>query len=461
MIKQVLIVVWLIGGVISNLINGYEPQVYGAFPAEVAAGQVMNIQITIEKGNIGQFGRFMQELPPGFTAYSDDEHFSFKDNKVKFVWVHMTTEKVFSIHYAVQVPAGYAGPLQLGGQFSYIFNNEKKIVTLNTASVDVKQASTPDSQISKQQVRTSSGNDVDTSTQVFCQRQQKAVADGIIVKLLVHKESLGSMAKIIDTVPDGYAIQGIETKQSIVNATGNIVKFMWVNLPLEPEFVVSYKLKPLAGQTQTRLSIQGTFSYSINSITKTKNIVDTEFEQTSNVLVDKSIHTTPPGVSSGNITTGSSGSDKAASQAENVLLASGSTDKEPKAGIESGQPTDMEKDVTNNQASVKKITNVPVDEVRTRSEIVFRIQIAAGHTMVDVKTYFKKFKIEDKVVVEQHQGWLKYMIAGFSNYRDARDYRMKVGSETGIHDAFVAAFNNGQRVTVQEALMISNQKWYN
>lgn len=458
MIRQLLMGLWVVGGIISNLITGSEPSIYGAFPKEVAAGQVMNIQITIEKGDLSQFGRFLQELPPGFTAYSDDTHFSFKDSKVKFIWVHLTSEKFFTINYSVQVPAGFNGPLALGGQFSYIFDNEKKMVELNPATINVRHASTPDNLISQEQLRTSSGKEIDTAKMVFCHRQQKFVNDGIVVKIKVHKESLGSMAKIIDTVPEGFSIQGIETKQSIISTSGNIVKFMWINLPLEPEFVVSYKLKPIGDIPFDRLSIHGTFSYSINSITKSKQIDDVDFEMANNILSDKSVHVEPvkkspivtsaPSLSSVN-------NDATETPQTSTPITPSHVDSQSISKPHQASPAVYV------PMTAKAVQSPIQDELRTRSDVVFRIQIAAGHKIVDVKKYFKKFNVSDKVVVEQHQGWLKYLVAGFSDYREARDYRIKIWNETKIQDAFVAAYNNGQRITVQEALMISNQKWYN
>ena len=61
-----------------------------------------------------------------------------------------------------------------------------------------------------------------------------------------------------------------------------------------------------------------------------------------------------------------------------------------------------------------------------------------------------------------HQGWYKYTLGSFNSYSGARDKRENVNqsiAELSALGPFVAAYNNGSRITVQEALMISGQTW--
>jgi hypothetical protein len=96
---------------------------------------------------------------------------------------------------------------------------------------------------------------------------------------------------------------------------------------------------------------------------------------------------------------------------------------------------------------------------KTETGIRFRVQIAAGRRTVNIPQVFRKYQLEYNVVREQHEGWYKYSVGSFSEYKAARDYRVYLRTETPLDGAFVTAYNDGRRITVQEALLSLNQKW--
>ena len=97
--------------------------------------------------------------------------------------------------------------------------------------------------------------------------------------------------------------------------------------------------------------------------------------------------------------------------------------------------------------------------VSPETGVKYKVQIGAYKRYLNV-SYFKKLQVTESVSIELNNGLNKYLIGLHSEYKDARDHRVKIWNETPIRDAFVSAYNNGNRITVQEALMIANQKWY-
>ena len=81
-------------------------------PENVKAGDEFVITVRVEKGELAGFAKFTQELPQGFTASlvsGSDATFSFKDNKVKFIWVSLPASSDFSFSYKVKIDYGVSG----------------------------------------------------------------------------------------------------------------------------------------------------------------------------------------------------------------------------------------------------------------------------------------------------------------------------------------------------------------
>jgi hypothetical protein len=88
------------------------------------------------------------------------------------------------------------------------------------------------------------------------------------------------------------------------------------------------------------------------------------------------------------------------------------------------------------------------------------VQIGAfSNSGVSASVLASTFNITEKISSEMQGGFSKFMIGNYSEYKSARDKRESTLSK-GVNGAFVVAYNSGKRITVQEALMLSNQKWF-
>jgi hypothetical protein len=73
-------------------------------------------------------------------------------------------------------------------------------------------------------------------------------------------------------------------------------------------------------------------------------------------------------------------------------------------------------------------------------------------------SYYESTYSLGTVNAEQLDGLNKYTTGSFTTYQDARNNRETVKGK-GVAGPFVVAYNNGKRITVQEALMITSQVW--
>jgi hypothetical protein len=282
---------------------------------------------------------------------------------------------------------------------------------------------------------------------VIRQRPYPGNAGEYIVNLLVNKEATRNFAKIEEDVPEGYVAVALDPKDAIFTFKSQRVKFLWMNLPLDPYFMVSYRLIPRNKAKLAPPSVHGAFSYLVDdrTISVPVNERDVQLASLSENDVRELVAQirTEPLQEAGQLAmvTGS----EMISQADNSV----------KDAVKSEDKPSRRK-----ARRVKNETSELSVLLEQEQGVYYRIQLAAGHNPVNINRYFRRMKIEKQVRIEKLNGWQKYSVGSFPVYKDARDYRIHIWNTTPVKDAFVTAYNNGQRITVQEALMVTEQHWF-
>ena len=113
---------------------------------------------------------------------------------------------------------------------------------------------------------------------------------------------------------------------------------------------------------------------------------------------------------------------------------------------------------TDQQTSSINRTNELASTNNTTSIISYKVQILAAHKVANQKYFSARHQYNRGFDIENHEGWVKYTTGEFNEYLKARNKREDL-SRYNFPGPFVTAYNNGNRITVQEALMTSKQDW--
>ncbi len=434
-------------------------------PEEAKVGSSFVVEIKINKATIKGFARYTQQLPIGYTAEPVNiptGDFTFKDQRIIIGWLNLPKDCVITLSYRINIDQTAEGPLFLTGTFSYIEYNERKNVESQTASVIIRPSEyvaqnvneqEPNNVVQPETIETTTVNKFDLEN-IFCYRQVVREENNLIVHLLVNTANLprDKYAKIQELIPQEFNASGVETNDGIFSFKDNTVKILWMALPPQKQFVVSYKLTPKTDYLAIIPELTGSFSYIENESTKMKSIQNVDFlndpimasvqKQKQDALLSQQLNLPNNQQNNNQIIQNQNIEQKVVNN-----LAQNVTDKNKEKQTKAKQQQEKQK---------KEPTyTIPEPETGVR----YRVQIAAGHKPVNPKYYFKQYNIYETVRIEQHEGWHKYTVGSFSIYKEARDKRVQIWQTTPIRDAFVSAYNNGGRITVQEALMITNQKW--
>ena len=490
-------------------------------PAMIAPGIRSEVSVNVRKGDVQGFSKLELTLPDGFVATPGEikgASFTFSGDKAKFVWMNLPEEEMFTITYFIESEPGIDGAYEIKGTFSYVKQNKREDIYIPTRTIVVKQDAPTGVEATLAEapvVRVEA-----PVLEMSCERRIERLADNeYLVKLKVNNNKIVGFGKILEILPDNCSTNRDNDGGAIITQDANSIKFVWFEVPVASSFEVSYRVMCISDGTVP--VIRGQVSYTENGNPFTVDVVQVEApadlgtqiaNQTNAAGTDSTLAAansttannqttvTQDSTTTGNVSSTGDGNNAQQTNGETQVAANTNTTQQNTSTtgnnggnevvIANGVDTNSTAQTTQNPAdsrsseqqqidkkgdknavgnenpndvsAVVDNTKVTVKSIPSAEKgITYKVQILAAHRVVD-KTYLKKkFSFDQDFNIENHNGWIKYTAGSYAQYKDARDARVKITSESSnLPGPFVTAYNDGERITVQEALLISKQLWY-
>lgn len=369
-----------------------------SFPKNVSPGTEFTVTLTIHKGKQSGFARLQQFLPKGFTAEAVDTkkaQFINDEESAKFIWIALPAEEVFTVSYKVKVDANLSGLQVVNGLFYYIQDEKTQKISLDPIEITIGAQS---AEVKPNVERKLISIDPDKGE--------------FRVELTFHPTAEKIPAQFIDEIPSGFTAENIDSHGASFTFDNNKASFNWTTFPADSTFTIAYKVS--SSTTKEAPQINGMLVYG-NENDKT------EAERKKETVADDS---TPDSIID--------------------ALISSENDRQQMAekAIEASNPPSTE------EASTKTEISIPAPQ----SGIFYKVQICATRkSPARNSQYFtSKYKVENEVELTEHEGWKKYIIGSFTNYKEAKAFSEQTKSK--VSDAFIVAYDNGERIPLNQAI---------
>ncbi|GAB5538575.1 MAG: hypothetical protein Salg2KO_06780 [Salibacteraceae bacterium] len=460
MLKQLILLFNLISFIIITAILPADIKIDTKLPTDATfvIDSAHIIEVTISKGNIFGFAKFQHNVPDGFAAHpveTADASFTFADGKVKFIWMAIPEQNDVKISYALVASDGAAPDGVIGGKFSYLEDNERK--SYDIPDIPVKVISDepvvekiPAMANASRSVTDLGGNEYE-------------------VTLTIVKQGIEGFGKLEEYLPEGSEAEVLENNKAVFSQVDEKAKFVWMAVPEEEEVKVSYKVKSDSDISETLTAMQGNFSYLDDNETKTVAILGgAPVEEAAIAQVEEEVPVEEPEVDTPEPEDIAESIDEQPQDVAESPMDDPNLNEEPaveeevaevvvkdKAEKLNGDTRSDESETTASTSKTPPVVPNPDNGVR------YKVQIVAGHKVVSKAYISKTYSFKEPFSIENHEGWVKYITGSYDVYKSARDKREAlVSANHQFPGPFVTAYNGDERITVQEALMISNQKWY-
>ncbi len=421
-----------------------------SMPGKAVAGEKIPVKVVIHKGAHTDFARFKQKIPPGFEVkpvQSANSDFTFKNGEINFIWLKLPTQKDITIDYLMIPNIRLQGVFHFTGLFSYINEGEREEIAVPEKTLTILPSPLARKKDTVSQTSAASkkvtGKPSSSSLIIYREVPEKT-RDGKswIVRILIQRGFVDKLARVEENIPEGYIAENIEGKGSIFSYRSGNLKYIWMNMPSDSLFVISYKLVPVDKRAKEPPSVTGTFSYMLNNQPAIKKI--------KSVKIPIPLHASEKDYSM--LITELNKTSGAQMMAEKPAENSASV---PAVGT--AVPAKTVAVSENKPGLPTEIVRHPAAKARG---IYFRVQILATRHPVEIERYMKEHHIPGKIYRETDNGLYKYATGSFTLYRDARAFVEHLMETSDIDGAFVTAYDNGKRITVREALDRTGQKWF-
>ena len=480
MIRSFVIAFNLIIVMILKIIAG-GPDATVKVPDTVKPGEPFLVEVTINTNGETEFMRYSMQLPAGWTAEKVDNGggtYKYDPDKqiVSVKWLSVSGKPELKISFRLTAPADSKGEISLTNVLAHPENNKNANIGLPPVKITFDANGTSDNSNTNTPTTDSTAK---PPAEISIERAVPTdpVAGEFIVSIALHKDDLTSFGKIEDTLPAGFTATVLQSDGADFKFENGVARFGWFGgMPKKPTLNVQYKVTVSPDMTGQQ-SIGGHFSYVENErgkiipiSTSTVTIKEKETVVVNNTP-DNSNNNNSANNNSGNNSSNNSSGNNSGNNSQNIASNnsgnnSSGNNSANTSGNNSGNNSsnnssgnNSENIASNNSGNSPDTTTASHSAIKSAGSVIFRVQIGAMRRDVPIAYYKNTFNISGTIDKETDASSINHYLTGsFGSYQEAHDHRDNVKGK-GINDAFVTAYNGGKRITVQEALMITSQKW--
>ena len=244
----------------------------------------------------------------------------------------------------------------------------------------------------------------DQNSGVSCLRHLTDEGDGVTrIDLVIDGEGFDGFLKISEETPSNCIVEIIDAELSLSQMENGILTFIWFDAKSPLPITVTYKL--LGCSHNATLNIQGKIEYAFGNSGFSQDIADYTADLENNEAM-------------------------------------------------------LNLDQIAENTTKEKVNNTSTNDALTPDEgVSYRVQLMAGHNELTESWVASKYNFNGRSDTEMHEGWIKYTTGSYQEYHSARNERESINKVHDFPEPFVTAYYLGERITVGEALIISQQDW--